>query len=473
MATFSIPADKYSQYYTAGGKPRTPQIAALIDIMQKAAAAAPPTVSKVELFSGQTGRSSGTTNHPLGRATDIQLYDATGAKIWNEPTNARGGSVAQTAASYPAYEQFAQTARQIQQSDYPSLTSAFRWGGYFVGGKSPLDLMHFDFSGDAIGSQAALWKNGLPSKAWPTMRSLGAKAATALNPADLPMANVGQTAKGKQMPLGMGKVDGVPVKGRISQGTAVKAWQSFLKSQGLLQDSPIDGKFGKKTDAATKAFQASVGFTGDDVDGLVGPKTHDAAARPLGALTDMHAPTGAPAAPAPAPIDVITAGITPKSLDPSAPWQTPPSALGFQPGAAATMAGANKLPALAPAFAAKASIYQPPPASQPVAQLSGRSNVAPTAQLSPAMAVSSGSNGQPYYSSNLAPTNRAVNTQPSAGSNPNSASNNSGWSSQPAASAPATNRTVNSQPAASSAATNRAVNTQGSSFTPTARNTGW
>jgi peptidoglycan hydrolase-like protein with peptidoglycan-binding domain len=49
----------------------------------------------------------------------------------------------------------------------------------------------------------------------------------------------------------------------------VEHWQQFLRSQGLLHDA-VDGIFGDRTDAATRAFQTRECL---EVDGIVGPNT--------------------------------------------------------------------------------------------------------------------------------------------------------------------------------------------------------
>jgi hypothetical protein len=115
----------------------------------------------VEAFSGKTGRATGTTNHPSGRAVDVSLYDAAGRKIDNYIGNPFGAKNASDLQAFKTYEQFAQVARQTQQQMYPNLADAFRWGGYFQGGVNPGDLMHFDISGERIGPQTDRWTNGL------------------------------------------------------------------------------------------------------------------------------------------------------------------------------------------------------------------------------------------------------------------------------------------------------------------------
>ena len=61
------------------------------------------------------------------------------------------------------------------------------------------------------------------------------------------------------------------------QGEAVKKVQQALVDLGFeLPKFGVDGLFGPETKAAVEAFQRSQGFTGDDVDGKIGPKTMDA-----------------------------------------------------------------------------------------------------------------------------------------------------------------------------------------------------
>ena len=56
-----------------------------------------------------------------------------------------------------------------------------------------------------------------------------------------------------------------------SKGTNVGRWQSFLKWMGY--DLRVDKKFGGITKSKTIAAQKKFGFTGKDVDGVVGAKT--------------------------------------------------------------------------------------------------------------------------------------------------------------------------------------------------------
>lgn len=57
-----------------------------------------------------------------------------------------------------------------------------------------------------------------------------------------------------------------------STGSEVKELQTQLNSY-LTEHLKLDGVFGSKTEAAVRTFQKAVGFTGRDIDGVVGPKT--------------------------------------------------------------------------------------------------------------------------------------------------------------------------------------------------------
>lgn len=93
--------------------------------------------------------------HGKHRALDVELWDKrTGKKLADY----------QDPAHFREYEQFAQTARAVQQQLYPELNQAFRWGGYFSGKKNygALDLMHFDIGGGkGLGMLGGSWEGGL------------------------------------------------------------------------------------------------------------------------------------------------------------------------------------------------------------------------------------------------------------------------------------------------------------------------
>lgn len=105
----------------------------------------------VRLNSGLAGRKTGTKNHPGGYAIDMSLIAPDGTVLPNY----------QNAATFPAYEKFAQTARIVQLEKYPELTKDFRWGGYFAGGTNPMDLMHFDVNPKYSGAmRGGSWESG-------------------------------------------------------------------------------------------------------------------------------------------------------------------------------------------------------------------------------------------------------------------------------------------------------------------------
>jgi len=56
-------------------------------------------------------------------------------------------------------------------------------------------------------------------------------------------------------------------------GDDVKAWQHFLLGTNPHNTIVADGTFSQETKEATKQFQSSVGYLGNDVDGVVGPGT--------------------------------------------------------------------------------------------------------------------------------------------------------------------------------------------------------
>ncbi len=84
-----------------------------------------------------------------------------------------------------------------------------------------------------------------------------------------------------------------------SKGTQVTRWQNFLKWMGY--DLKADGKFGSITADKTKAAQKKFGFTGKDVDGIVGPKTIKKA---KAYQKQVSPPSPITPTPAPAPSDL-------------------------------------------------------------------------------------------------------------------------------------------------------------------------
>lgn len=159
------------QFATSNGSVQMdPRILTIVQNAAQAFTAA--TGQPVELFSGVQDRSTGTVNHPTGNAIDVQIYDSKGQPIPNGPAQAKADGVP-LAASFRTYETFAQTARDIQQRNYPELNDTFRWGGYFASGVNPLDLMHLDITPNS--------KLGLPASAGENQRMGGGTWEGGLN----------------------------------------------------------------------------------------------------------------------------------------------------------------------------------------------------------------------------------------------------------------------------------------------------
>lgn len=139
----------------------------LIDILTRAAEGYG---LQVEFTSGY--RPGDSRQHGKRNALDITLIDPQSGKRFDNY---------QSAEDFRTYEQFAQTARQIQRKDFPELDSKFRWGGYFSSKKGPfgygaLDTMHFDLNGDKLGMAGGSWESGLNNtmrKAYPGVQSQG------------------------------------------------------------------------------------------------------------------------------------------------------------------------------------------------------------------------------------------------------------------------------------------------------------
>ena len=67
-----------------------------------------------------------------------------------------------------------------------------------------------------------------------------------------------------------------------SVGDQVRQWQTILAGAGQLGQGEIDGRFGPRTELATRAFQRQLGV---EADGVVGPDTRAATARLLAWLS--------------------------------------------------------------------------------------------------------------------------------------------------------------------------------------------
>lgn len=167
---------KFGSRYRSGADPR------LADILDTAAKRFPG--FDVTAISGY--RPGDPRFHGRGMATDVSLRDlATGRTLANY----------QDAATFRTYEQFAQVARRVQMEKYPELARAFRWGGYFSGGRGTygaVDPMHFDLGGERVGMAGGSWEHGLTARQralWPGIQSTGMAALVDRRPADVPARN--------------------------------------------------------------------------------------------------------------------------------------------------------------------------------------------------------------------------------------------------------------------------------------------
>ena len=125
--------------------------------------------------------------HGKHNAIDVQLVDKRTGKALADYQDPR---------HFRDYEQFAQTAKAVQEQLYPELGDAFRWGGYFSGKKNygALDLMHFDIGGGkGLGMLGGSWEGGLNEKQralWQGVQSqgMGQRAAPDLIVSQTPQA---------------------------------------------------------------------------------------------------------------------------------------------------------------------------------------------------------------------------------------------------------------------------------------------
>lgn len=224
----------------------------LVEIVTAAAAASP---FDVQINDGM--RSGGKGNHKHGYAIDVQLIEpGTGKKLPNKMYYPGTKKVIPGARdAYPAYEQFAQTARVYQHEKHPKLDSVFRWGGGFRQGGTPFDMMHFDITPKAKGAMAYYnWDTGLTAAgkaAQPKLVSNGGLGGTT---GSRRVAQYQQALKGG--PLPSGNIPGVasltdtvrrPSPATMSAATAAKR-QPVIASA---YDSP-------RSNAAVMALYAGI-----------------------------------------------------------------------------------------------------------------------------------------------------------------------------------------------------------------------
>lgn len=186
----------------------------LVDILQEAARRSG---FKVEAFSGF--RPGDKRAHGRGAATDVRIIGKDGKALANY----------QSPENFGVYQEFAHTARAVQMEKYQDLAQAFRWGGYFSGGRSrygALDLMHFDLAGNSrLGMGGGSWDRGLTSQQAAIWGLSQGAPASRKGSASLPALS------GEPLAL---RRDGTPA-GEAFDQAAIRAY-SWRVEQGLSTD---------------------------------------------------------------------------------------------------------------------------------------------------------------------------------------------------------------------------------------------
>lgn len=263
--------------------------AALRDIMRKTAERSP---YDVEVFSGKRG-GGGKSRHDTGKAVDVVLRDPrTGQAIANLGSK----------PGFDAYQGFANTAKQIQEKDYPNLSNQFRWGGYFSpSGLNPkgFDLMHFDLKPGASMAYGT-WDGGLNADGAAAYAKLGegmiySADGRVLAPKGVQYANLWSdptyaASQARVPPASIPDVSFASTYGtlRLKKNPKVDERVRFLQQTLNDQfgfDLEADGRFGPATDAAVRAFQKTMGL--DNIDGVAGKDTWGAIERVARPPTDM------------------------------------------------------------------------------------------------------------------------------------------------------------------------------------------
>lgn len=257
----------------------------ILDIIKTAAETFP---LKAEAFSGVQDRTAGTTNHPGGWAIDIRLYDDKGKPLANSPQDAaRQGQ--KLSDSYRTYEAFAQTAKDIQMRKYPELNDQFRWGGYFVAGVQPLDLMHFDINPQMKGQmgggtfEAGLGPEG--QKMLPGAKSEGMTAVTTRQLADL-----GYT--GPNAVTNYQRATGLNPDGVIGPKTMVRVAQDVTPPDRIPNPYGLNDVVAAIRAGDPAALKTAMATTSQQVDSAIkGGTPTDQIDRQFGGFVQMLAPT--------------------------------------------------------------------------------------------------------------------------------------------------------------------------------------
>ena len=201
--------------------------------------------------------------HGKHNAIDVQLVDKrTGKPLadYQDPRHFRD------------YEQFAQTAKAVQEQMYPELGDAFRWGGYFSGKKNygALDLMHFDIGGgQGLGMLGGSWEGGLNEKQrslWQGVQSqgMGQRSAPDLTLSQTPQAlQRPQLASNKESPY-------YPVRLSDGQIFDVEKGMGLDEVAAMLQQNNINAKPLRPYKAPDgQEFDVEYDMTDDEIQSLL------------------------------------------------------------------------------------------------------------------------------------------------------------------------------------------------------------
>ncbi|MCP4386539.1 MAG: hypothetical protein GY798_34870 [Hyphomicrobiales bacterium] len=245
----------------------------LVEIVREVARTFPYRVA-VTPDGGANSRESGTRNHPTGRAIDIQIYDASGRPLGNF----------QSAATFHFYEDFAHRARRYQRQRFPELDDTFRFGGYF-GGDYTFDQMHLDISGGGM-SQGS-WEKGLSEGGRKRLARINGGiqpkpidiAAIAAGDDDASAAALWDAILAGNPPDISASMTAAAVRGDTPEsGDNTSPSQTVMNPGFLPMTPPPAAALEQQQVADIQAILAEQGFDPGPIDGIVGPRTREAAA---------------------------------------------------------------------------------------------------------------------------------------------------------------------------------------------------
>ncbi len=202
----------------------------------------------------------------------------------------------------------------------------------------------------------------------PQIKGLASQARSTLAGHPVPPMNIGETAQGRQMPLGMGR-------GQIKTGPQVRQLQQQLADAGYKVN--VDGQYGPQTAAAVRAFEQSSGLPVDR--GVAGPQVQQRLAGNTATGDIMSARNIAPGGPGVVPDanpQDIAFGRPPRAqpFDVAQMGAPPPMGIGQAPGGPGTPfnVGAGTMPG---AGGVSSPGYEPPGVGVPEQPLVARQDV--------------------------------------------------------------------------------------------------